>query len=396
MQFELKVLSASQQVSSMLLTAPSREDAIEQGRRQGFIVLSAKEHVSTISGFTNRQNKFPLLLFSHELLSLLNAGLSLVDAMETLREKESRQQTKSILDQLMQALYEGLPLSGALEKLPAVFPPLYIALVRSSEKTGDLAEALRRFVEYQVQIDAVRKKVVSASIYPAILIVVGGLVILFLLLYIVPKFSVIYENKGDQLPWLSLVLLAWGRLLHEHMTFVLSGIAFLFSGATYILMLKSVRAYLGALLWKIPTVGERMRIYQLSRFYRTFGMLLNGGIPVIAAINMIKGLLPQHLESQLNLAEQDIREGIPISSAMESRGLTTPVAVRMMRVGEHTGEMGDMMERTGNFYDEEIARWIDWFTRLFEPVLMTFIGLVIGVIVILMYMPIFELAGSIQ
>lgn len=396
MQFELKVISSQQDISMLVLSAGSMLEAINQAKNQGYIVLAAKEQSGNSSMLRKRSSKFPLLLFSHELLSLLNAGLSLIDAMETLREKEHRPHVKIVLNQIVGALYEGLTLSGSLEKSQNIFPPLYIALIRSSEKTGNLAEALQRYVDYQLQVDFVRKKVISASIYPAILVMVGTLVIMFLMLYVVPKFSVIYENKGDQLPWLSLALLAWGRMLHDHAWIVITSLIGLMVLAVYGLTRKVVRQSLADILWSIPAIGERMRIYQLSRFYRTLGMLLRGGIPVITAMQMVSGLLKPTFSGLLKLAEQDVREGVMISSAMENRGLTTPVAVRMMRVGEHTGQMGEMMERIGNFYDDEIARWVDWFTKLFEPILMVFIGLIIGVIVVLMYMPIFELAGSIQ
>jgi len=395
MQFELKVLSGQQQVSILTMEAATEAEAIAQARQKGFAVLSARQHSPQLTGLS-RSAKFPLVLFSHELLSLLDAGLSLIDAMETLREKEHRAQNRGVLDQLMAALYEGQPLSGALEKVTGIFPPLYIALVRSSEKTGDLAEALKRFVDYQVQVDIVRKKIVSASIYPAILMFVGGLVIAFLLLYVVPKFSVIFESNSNELPWLSILLLGWGQLLHEHAWSVLTGFAVLFGVAVYGLSRPSARQALLGWLLKFPALGERMRIYQLARFYRTLGMLLRGGIPALTALQMVAGLLQPGLRNALQSAQQDVKEGVALSAAMEHRGLTTPVAVRMMRVGEHTGQMGEMMERIGAFYDDEVARWVDWFTRLFEPVLMTFIGLVIGVIVVLMYMPIFELAGSLQ
>ena len=139
-----------------------------------------------------------------------------------------------------------------------------------------------------------------------------------------------------------------------------------------------------------------MRIYQLARFYRTLGMLLQGGIPLVTGMQMVSSLLQPALRHSLGLAEHDIREGKPLSSAMETHGMTTSIALRMLRVGERTGRMGEMMERIGSFYDEEIARAVDWFTRLLEPLLMVVIGLIIGIVVVLMYMPIFDLAGSLQ
>ena len=125
-------------------------------------------------------------------------------------------------------------------------------------------------------------------------------------------------------------------------------------------------------------------------------MLLRGGIPIMSSLNMAAGLLQGHLRSHLQQATRKISEGVPISLAMEGCGLTTPVSSRMLRVGERTGQMGEMMERIARFYDDEIARWVDWFIRLFEPILMLVIGVAIGAIVVLMYFPIFELAGSLN
>ena len=164
----------------------------------------------------------------------------------------------------------------------------------------------------------------------------------------------------------------------------------------YLLSLKSVRTNLMEMVWQIPAIGERMKIYQLSRFYRSLGMLLIAGIPILNALKMVSGLLAPALRVRMLAASEQIRQGQAISMAMELNDLSTPVALRMLRVGERSGMMGEMMERISSFYDEETARWIDWFTKLFEPLLMLFIGFVIGFVVLMLYMPIFDLAGSIQ
>jgi general secretion pathway protein F len=195
---------------------------------------------------------------------------------------------------------------------------------------------------------------------------------------------------------MSHMLMNWGQMLEAHRTLTLALIAGSVAGIAYVVTRPNFRQWVMRTLWRIPAVGERIRVYQLARFYRTLGMLLRGGIPIVTALEMVSGLLEQALRGQLAQASDSIRQGQPISFAMETYGLTTPVALRLLRVGEHTGGMGEMTERIANFYDEEMARWVDWFTRLFEPLLMALIGLVIGVIVILMYFPIFELAGSIQ
>ncbi|MDR5171301.1 type II secretion system F family protein [Methylobacillus flagellatus] len=395
MKFELKVARGAE-VQSLTLEASDGLQAQLQAEAQGYSVLGLKHMESAGIGARLRKPRFNLMLFSQELLSLLDSGLSLVEAIEALAEKEGHAESRTLLKQLLALLYEGLPLSGALEKFPNTFPPLYVALIRSSERTGDMVQALNRHVTYQGQLDAVKKKITTASIYPVLLIVVGGLVMLFLLGYVVPRFSAIYESAGDNLPWMSQLLLSWGRMLHEHGKVALLASVIVFSLLGVALSRPVVRNTLLQQLWKIPALGETMRIYQLARFYRTLGMLLQGGIPLVTGMQMVASLLQPSLKHQLQLAEHDIREGKPLSSAMEEHGMTTSIALRMLRVGERTGRMGEMMERIGSFYDEEIARAVDWFTRLLEPLLMVVIGLIIGVVVVLMYMPIFDLAGSIQ
>jgi len=395
MKFNVKAMRAGEGLTALALDASNEIDAARQAEAQGYTVLA----VSTRKGLARlaRSNSsFPLVLFSHELLALLNAGLPLVEAVETLAEKEHRPEVKRVIEQVIGQLFEGKTLSQALEQFPATFPALYVSTVRAAERTGDLSEALTRYIAYQTQLDSVKKKLLSASIYPVLLLSVGGLVTLFLLGYVVPKFSRIFEDIGGDIPLLSKLLIQWGVFMEAHVMQMGIGTLAVLGLVIYLARLPETRRWVGRTLWGIPAIGERMRVYQLARFYRTVGMLLNGGIPVVTALEMVEGLLHPTLRGLLHRAAGEIREGKPISQAMETHHLTTPVSLRMLRVGERTGRMGEMMERIAGFYDEEMARWVDWFTRLFEPILMALIGVIIGGIVVLMYMPIFELAGSIQ
>ena len=395
MEFVVKAFRAPDAVVALQLEAADEADAKAQAAGQGYAVLAIRAKAGLRARLVPR-SRFPLMLFSVELLALVDAGLTLTDAVETLAEKEDRADHAKILRSVVALLYEGRTLSAALQSMPAAFPPLYVATVRASEKTGGLSEALSRYIAYQAQLDAVRKKIVSAAIYPVLLMGVGLLVTLFLMGYVVPRFSRIYEGIGTQLPFLSKLLLQWGQLLQSHGWTVLVVLAGAVALAANAATRPQVRAWVMQRAWQIPAVGARMRIYQLARFYRTLGMLLRGGIPISQALNMVVDLLHPALRAQLRLAAASISEGRAVSYAMEVHRLTTPVAVRMLRVGERSGRMGEMMERAASFYDEEMARWVDWFTRLFEPLLMAAIGVVIGLIVVLMYLPIFELAGSLQ
>jgi general secretion pathway protein F len=396
MHFEIRALREPGGVVSLALEAADRGDAERQARALGYLVLAVRVRRSLGDWLGVRRARFPLALFSQELIALLDAGLTLVESIETLAEKEHRDNIRKVLEALTQRLREGQTLSTALRQHPTLFPELYVATVSAAERTGDLSEALGRFVNYQSQMDLARRKLVSASIYPVTLLFVGGLVTIFLLTYVVPRFSRIYADVGRDLPLASRLLLEWGLMLERHglaLFFVLAGFAV---AAVWAVTRPAVRLFAITLLMRVTAVRERLHVYQLARFYRTLGMLLRGGTPIVTALGMVEGLLAAAWRERLALAHVDVRSGHAISSAMESRGLTTPVALRMLRVGERTGKMGEMMERVAAFYDDEIARWMDWFTRLIEPLLMAVIGIVIGTIVVLMYFPIFELAGSLQ
>jgi general secretion pathway protein F len=397
MQFTIRSIDASAAIRTLTLDAPTKELALQSAAERGLRVLSISGGATSgLPSLRKRKVDFPVGQFSQELLTLLSAGLALVESIETLNDKETKNERKYILGKLVSELFGGSSLSNALAQFPDVFPPLFVATVRASERTGGLPEALEKYVTYQSQLDIVKKKIVSASIYPVLLIVVGTLVIAFLMGYVVPRFAKIFEDIGGDIPWMSRLLIAWGHFAQNYGAILLLAIGAVVASVVIWLSRPGTPARIVTALQRIPALGERIRVYQLARFYRSLGMLLRGGMPAVASLELVAGLLPGALSQQLQSATRMIREGTPMSVSMEKNGLTTVVSARMLRVGERTGQMGEMMERIALFYDSEISQWIDWFVKLFEPLLMAFIGLVIGFIVVVMYFPIFELAGSIK
>lgn len=394
MRYRVKALRPGTGITASTVEALDAAEAGARLQREGAQVLSV---VAERGGWlAARHARFPLLLFTQELIALLEAGLTLAEALETLAEKESRAESRQLIERLLATMREGKPFSAALAAQGEAFPALYAATVRAAESTGDLSPALARFVAYQNQIDTVKKKVVSASVYPLLLIGVGTLVIAFLLGYVVPRFASVYADAGRDLPWMSRMLLAWGEAVAAHGGWIALGAVAAIAAFVAALARPATRAAITRLAWRTPTIGAHLRTFELARFYRSLGMLLVGGIPVVSALGMVSGLLSAHLRGGAATATDALRRGESISAAFAKGELTTPVAARLLRVGEKSGRMGEMMERIAIFHDEEMARWVDWFTRLFEPLLMVFIGLTIGLIVVLLYMPIFELAGSIQ
>jgi general secretion pathway protein F len=396
MRYHLKALG-SQGVVELQIDAEDAEQARRQAQAQGLRVVSLRGQSSSLRGLPwRRAPAFDLVLFSQELSTLLNAGLPLIDALESLAEKAPGGSSRKVLEQLVRQLYEGRSLSQALGQQPQVFPTLYVALVQSSERTGALGDALGRYIGYRQRLDLVRQKLVGASVYPLLLLLVGGGVVLFLLGYVVPRFSLVFEGMGTELPWLSRVLMQIGLFLHAQMLPL--AVATLGALTALALMRRNpaLRRWLGRQIRRFGALHQRLLMYELARFYRSLGILLQGGISILTAMGMARGLLGSGTAQGLEQASQRVAEGLPLSDALEAGGLVTPVSLRLLRAGEQSGNLGEMLERCADFHDQEVGRWVEWFVKLFEPLLMTFIGLLIGLIVILMYMPIFELASSIH
>jgi general secretion pathway protein F len=395
MRYQVTALVDAARVVTIPVDANDVRGAREHAQRLGYAVLGVRRALAPVV-FRAGEHRFPLQLFIQELRLMLEAGLTLPEALQALVEKEAHEGTRRVHEAVRDGLLQGASLSAALSRRPDAFPELFVASVRASEKTGDLAEALGRHLTYLQQVDLVRKKVISASIYPALLLAVGTVVALFLLGYVVPRFSAVYAEMRHELPWLSQLLLAWGRFLNANAAAVALAAVAGALAAAYALSLARVRDALLRLVWRIPRLGERMHLYDLGRLYRTLGMLLRSGIPAVAALRSASRLTRPELQEKLAAAIAEVEQGRAMSEAMTRHGLTTPVAVRMLRVGERTGRMSELTERIAAYYEDDMARWTERFTRLFEPVLMLMIGAVIGVIVLLMYMPIFELAGGLQ
>ncbi|MFZ6778488.1 type II secretion system F family protein [Undibacterium sp. Ji83W] len=400
MRFKIRALTPDQQIVEEIIDARTEADARLAIKNRGWVVSSLQQ-TGTLSILRSgrsgvRPGKFSLLLFTQELLALLNAGLTIVEALEALLEKEQSQEIRAVLSTVLTGLQEGKRFSKVLAEQEEYFPSLFVGIVQASESTSSLSPSLARFVEYQQRIDVVRNKIISSLIYPAILFLVGGAVTFFLLVYVVPRFAEVYRGTGRALPWSSQLLLNWGAFVTEHgSVFTLVCLAGILSLGIAIKGIWQRNGALG-LVAKFPVFSESIRIYSLSRLYMTLGMLLDGGIPIVAALNTAASMVGANMQMALQQATASIESGVMLSEAFERYELTTPISQRLLRVGERTGELGKMLTQSANFYEGEITRWIDRFIRSFEPILMAVIGLIVGTIVVLLYMPIFDLADGLS
>jgi general secretion pathway protein F len=394
MQYLIKAVSGKDTVLSLDVEAVSETAAASYVQSQGYAVLNVSKRAAWPLTEQVRAPKFSALLFSQELLALLSAGLSLMEALQALNKRKPR--TQGVIEGIVAALSEGQSFSSAVSRFPQHFPPLYVASIQTSERTGDLQEALRRFIDYQEQLDRLRKRLVSACMYPALLTGVGILVILFLLFYVVPRFSKVYQGFAGELPFFSQALVAVGTFASDYGWALGLALLLFAAAAAALLGTAAVRGTVRGRLRSLPRIAAKLHLYELTRLYRTLGMLLRAGVPITRASRMATALLGEDARRSLENATKLISEGRGITLAMEETQLTTPIAAGMLAVGERTGNMGQIMERVAQFHEEELSRWLEDFSKLFEPLLMLALGLIVGGVVVLMYMPIFELATIIQ
>lgn len=372
--------------------AVTAQEASQRVVDRGYRVLAVKP---TGWRLGTRRSSFPMILFAQELLALLRAGLNLTESLSGLAQRADTEQ-KAVLQGLSQQLREGKSFSQALTTRTDVFPDLFCALMAAAERTSDLPTALARYIDYATQVETLKKKMMNAALYPSLLLVVGGGVLLFLMTYVVPRFAGIYESLRGDLPWMSQALLVWGLLLRDHGGWVLLAALAVSAGLVGMWRRTAWRHSVWSWCLRWPRIARYVEGFKLARLYRALGMLLEGGIPLLEALQRVKHLLPVAEQIQLVQAGRAIEEGQSASTAFERYGLATPIAVQMLVVGERTGNLGGMLQRMAEFFEADTARALEAFARVFEPLLMALIGLVIGVVVILMYLPIFELAGSLQ
>lgn len=396
MRFRIKGVREGEALGQFEIEAANAATAREAAVRQGWRVLSATPVLAFSFNSLSRPAQFSLLSFAQELLALLEGGLGLIEALATLARKERREEIRGLLEDILSALRRGEPFSAALARHPARFPGIFTASVQAAEHTSNLREALGRYIAYAEQFNRVRDRVASALVYPAVLLGVGTLVVAFLVFYVMPRFARVYEGFRGDLPFFSSLLLGFGQAIDRHAPLV-GGLALLAVGGLAIaLRREDVRRRLGQRLLESNWLHERFMLMQQARLYRTLGMLLRGGLPVVQAGAMVAPLLDANSRARLDRALGAVGEGKAISASFEAAGLASPVALSLLAVGEKSGRMGEAMERIAAFHDEEMGRWIERFVRLFEPLLMAALGLVVGLIVVMMYMPIFELAGAVH
>lgn len=334
-------------------------------------------------------------IFLQETLTLLKAGLNVVEVMDALQRKEANPGFKQVLGQLLLALREGASFSEALAREPSLFPPVLIAGVAASETTGGLATTLERYLSYDAKINLIKRKVTASAIYPLLLMVVGGAVILFLIAYVLPKFSAILDGSGRETGGATVFLMRCGELIQQHPVMFVAGLLGVAGAVAWLAFNDTGRRIALGRIARLPVLSEIFVTLGLSRLYRTLALLLDSGIPLLQSLEMARGIVNPVQSAELATAITRLRAGQMLSESLAGTSLIPPIAESLLRVGERSGALAEMCDKLANFLDIALDRKVDTFSRLFEPLLMSAIGIVIGAIVLMMYSPIFDLVGSV-
>ena len=403
MKFQLLVTSPQGNMRLLNLPAASESDASSTAQAQGFRVLSVKAADSSGTQGTASQKRwlagrsqFDPGLFAQELSALLEAGLSVMESLQTLGSREPAAMREQMYKPMQRTLEEGQSLSVAMSRIKDRFPHLLIASVKASEYTGDMTASLRRYAQTHKRMQGLREKVVSASIYPALLTAVGVVVLVFLLGVVVPKFAGLMDSSSQQIPAASRFLMRWGTLVNHHFTTIVLTLVTLAASGLFALSQAGVRDWIGAHATRLPLAGGYVRLYRQTQFWQTSAMLIEGGVPAPQAFGMSINLLGADDAQRLQKTLSGINSGHELAEAFNAAGLVDSVSYRMLKVAQKTGQLGRVLGQLSGFQNDVLERGIDRLTRLLEPMLMIVIGLAIGGIVVLMYLPIFDLASSIQ
>lgn len=341
-----------------------------------------------------KSTKINYVIFAYEIRTLLKSGISIAEALSILRENNTNY--SDMVRQLFEGLHDGQSFSNAMNVSEYNFPSLLIATIAASEKNGTLINALENYINYESNVNKIKSKVISASIYPMVLIMVSFLIVLFLLVYLVPKFSVIYQDVSVELPFLSRSLLSFGSIVYEYKMIFLFSIIFSILLIGFYFYKVGIQALLLKIIQLNKFTAEICEKFLLSRFYRGFALLLESGSSVTEAFSLMEGTLTKRHKLKIQQARSMILEGKSLSSSLISSKLTTPISSRLLSAGDKNGEIINMLKQSSEFYDMEIENFIERASQIIEPILMIIIGFFIGGIIVLLYMPIFDLANSVQ
>jgi type IV pilus assembly protein PilC len=337
------------------------------------------------------------LIFNQELATLLKAGMPLVQSLDILRRRVSHVVFKGVLDDVYERVRGGNSLSEAFDAHGNLFPGVYTASLMAGEKSGNLEQVIRRYVAYVKVVSSVRRKTISALVYPAILLLLSCVVVAVIVLRVVPEFASFYAMNQEELPLSTRMLVSISNFALGYFGLLVLTILLTVAAGWAWLRRPGHRERVDRWLLEVPALGPIARKFSTSQAARTLATLLGGGIPLVNAIDVsARSIQNQYLAKQLQLASQQVREGRALAVAMDESGAFPDVAIKMVEVGESTGALQEMLNSLADFFDEEIDTSLGRFVTLIEPTLLVIMGIVIAGLLLSLYMPLFQMSDALN
>jgi type IV pilus assembly protein PilC len=395
-EFILRVGTPDGEVVERQVVAASMRAAQDEMRRQGLHVFNARRGAfqmrDLVPRFGRAVSTEHFLHFNQELLALVRAGLPIVQSFDIMLERQKHPRFREILADIREKLTSGVALSDAFASYGNLFPPIYSTSLRAGERSGDLEGVIKRFLRYQKMIVNLRKKVVGAMVYPAILMTMSGTMIFIMMTYVIPKFAEFFEGFGQELPWFT-------QLMITVATFMRTNVLLIFiTTIVGAFLIQRWATTSGRLVWdrfklRIPLVGGVLHRFAIMQFTQSLGTLLAGGTPMVPAIEIASQSVTNHLvSSKITGIVQNVREGEPLWRSLDNTKVVSDLAVEMIKVGESTGALTEMLANVSEFYDEEIEARLSRLVAAIEPIILVLMGLVIAVLLYAFYLPLFRLS----
>ena len=398
MEFSCRLGTESGEVIEEVHVAESESKLRQELEAKGMYVLSlSRRGAFGWSGFSlprrRRIKTREFLVFNQELATLLHAGLPLVQSLDILRQRVDDASFKAVLDDVHDRVRGGAALSEAFEAQEMI-PGMYTATLLAGEKSGGLEEVIRRYVDYVKVVAAVKRKTVSALVYPLILLTLSTVVVAIIVLRVVPEFEGFYQGFGAELPIATRTIVAVSRFLLTYMLVLVLGVGGAVVAGVYWLRQPGTGALLDRLILRVPLVGTIAGRFATSQLTRTLGTLLGGGIPLVNALDVAsRALGNRFFADQLKVVGRRVREGESLAAALAERGVFPAVALKMVEVGESTGALQEMLTSIADFFDEEIDTQLGRFITIIEPALLVIMGIVIAALLLALYMPLLQLGS---
>jgi type IV pilus assembly protein PilC len=398
MEFVCRVGTATGEIVERSFEAPDEQALRAEVERQGLYLFSTRRPLGA-GGLRLRRPRVTtaaLLLFAQELAALLKAGLPLFQSLDVALERQEEPVFRRSLTAVRDRVKSGWSLSDAFRAEGELYPTIFSANLVAGERSGSIETVLRRFVQYLRLTQALRRKVVAAAVYPTILLVLMSAIISVMLLFVIPEFQSFYEDLGAELPLPTRLLIALAQLLRGNLVALVLALVFAVVLVRLWLRRPGSGVVLDRLLLRLPYLGAMLGMYATSQLSRTLATLVSGGLPLLNALEVAAASVGNRaMAAGVSAAAPQVREGRSLTVALESTGLLEPVALEMIRVGEQTGALAEMLTAIADFYDEELDTRLQIALSLVEPLMLVAMALVVAAMLLAFYLPLFESVSAV-